>query len=147
VPLFGRKAPKPAKQVVAASPKAKPSTLPPLPRLGLTLTDDTAEFRGRGGEVVVVHGFDLEYKNGAGLPLSDDGAVDHRVYYFRVAGVAHHQVAAQSDSFAPLSQVFLVREPSNPADPNAIQVLSPTRECVGYVPRGAAAQMSALCKR
>jgi len=94
-----------------------------------------------------IHGFDLEYHSGKGLPLSDDGPVDDRVYYFRVAGMAHHQVAAQSDSFTPLSQVFLVREPTNAYDPNAIQVLSQTRENVGYVPRGAAAQMAALMKR
>jgi hypothetical protein len=56
-------------------------------------------------------------------------------------------VAAQSDSFTPMSQVFLVREPSNAHDPNAIQVLGRAGECIGYVPAGAAAKMSSLMKR
>jgi hypothetical protein len=112
----------------------------------MTLTDDTAELTGRDGAKVAVHGFDLECDE-AGLPLNDDGPVDIRVYYFRVAGVAHHQAAAQSDSFTPMSQVFLVHETSNADDPNAIQVLGHARECAGYVPRGAAAAMSSLMKR
>ena len=143
--LFGRKTSKPAARRTTAIP-AKPA-VPPLSNLELTLTDDTAKFRGRDGNDVAVHGFDLEYHNGRGLPLNDDGPVDDRVYYFRVAGVAHHQVAAQSDSFTPLSQVFLVRELSNTHDPNAIQVLGKTRECAGYVPSGAAAQMTSLMQR
>ena len=46
-----------------------------------------------------------------------------------------------------MSQVFLVREPSNAHDPNAIQVLGRAGECIGYVPAGAAAKMSSLMKR
>ena len=142
MPLFGHKAHKSATQRAAA----EPLPLPPLANLTMILTDDTAEFTGRDGAKVAVHGFDLEC-NGAGLPLSDDGPVDDRVYYFRVAGVSHHQAAAQSDNFTPMSQVFLVREPSNADDPNAIQVLGQAHECAGYVPTGAAATMSSLMKR
>jgi hypothetical protein len=145
VPLFGRKTSKrAAKRDIEKVTKAP--ALDPLANLTMTLTDDTAEFTGRDGAKVAVHGFDLEC-NGAGLPLSDDGPVDNRVYYFRVAGVSHHQAAAQSDSFTPLSQVFLVREPSNTHDPNAIQVLGKSRECAGYVPTGAAVQMSSLMQQ
>jgi hypothetical protein len=145
MPLFGHKSPKPTKQPAVAVP-ATPPPVPPLPNLQLALIDDTCKSSGRGGGLSI-HGFDLEYPNGKGLPLNADGPVDERVYYFRVAGVAHHEATAQSDSFTPLSQVYLVREPTNAYDPNAIQVLSQTRENVGYVPRGAAAQMAALMKR
>jgi hypothetical protein len=142
VPLFGRKSPKPAKPVAPAKP-----AVPALPNLELTLIEDTAQFRGRDGDFVDVHGFELAWPDGTGFPLSDDGPVDDRVYYFRVAGVTHHQATAQSDSFTPMSQVFLVPEPSNQYDPYAIQVLGAARECIGYVPSGLAPQVSSLMKR
>ncbi len=145
MPLFGRKTSKrAARRDIGKATKAP--ALDPLAHLTMTLTDDTAEFTGRDGAKVAVHGFDLQC-NGTGLPLSDDGPVDDRVYYFRVAGVSHHQAAAQSDSFTPLSQVFLVREPSNTHDPNAIQVVGKSRECAGYVPTGAAVRMSSLMQQ
>lgn len=118
----------------------------PLPVLHLTLIEDTAEFDGRDGPVSV-HGFDLQYPNGSGVPLSDDGPVEERVYYFRVAGISHHQANAQGPNFAPRSQVFLVREPTNTHDPNAIQVLGQKRQFIGYVPSGAAASMATLMKQ
>lgn len=129
MPLFGRK---PAKRGVE-----------PLPRLELKLIEDAAEFDGRDG-AVEVHGFDVEYPSGEALCLSDDSPVDKHVYYFRVAGLMHHQAAAQSENFAPTSQVFLLREPTNPHDPNAIQVLGQAREMIGYVPAEAAASMAAI---
>ncbi len=115
----------------------------PLPDLALTLIDHTSEYRGRDG-VVSVCGFDLQYRNGTDLIPSDYVPVANRVYYFRVAEVKYHETAAQSDSFTPLSQVFLVQEPSNAHDPNAIQVLGRAGECIGCVPKGAAAKMSSL---
>jgi hypothetical protein len=132
VALFGRK--------VAKAPVAL------LPRLELTLIDDTAEFEGHDGPVAV-HGFNLDDESGERLCLSDDGPIGDRLYYFRVAGLMHHQAAAQGEHFTPMSQVFLVREPTNVHDPNAIQVLGQGREFIGYVPREAAVSMSALMKR
>jgi hypothetical protein len=116
----------------------------PLPDLALTLIDHTSEYRGHDGGIVTVCGFDLQYRNGTDLVPSDYVPVANRVYYFRVAEVKYHETAAQSDSFTPLSQVFLVQEPSNAHDPNAIQVLGRAGECIGYVPKGAAAKMSSL---
>jgi len=52
--------------------------------------------------------------------------------------------AAQSKAFVPGAEILLAREPANTHDPNAVQVIDAHRNCVGYVPRGAAAQMSAL---
>jgi hypothetical protein len=43
--------------------------------------------------------------------------------------------------------VSLVRDPTNAHDPNAIQVLGRAGECIGYVPKGAAAKMSSLMKQ
>ena len=146
MPSFVHKTPKPAEEHAVAKP-AKQLAVTPLPDLALTLVDHTSTFRGPDGGVVTVHGFDLEYRNGIGMHPSDFGPVDDRVYYFRVAGVKYHETAAQSDSFTPMSQVLLVREPSNAHDPNAIQVIGRAGECIGYVPAGAAAKMSSLMKR
>jgi hypothetical protein len=142
VPPVGRRAPTSVKQLAVAKP-AKQLAVVPLPDLALTLIDHTSEYRGRDG-VVSVCGFDLQYRNGTDLIPSDYVPVANRVYYFRVAEVKYHETAAQSDSFTPLSQVFLVQEPSNAHDPNAIQVLGRAGECIGCVPKGAAAKMSSL---
>jgi hypothetical protein len=135
--------PTPVKQLAVAKP-AKQLALVPLPDLALTLIDHTSEYRGREGGVVTVQGFDLEYRNGTNLAPSDYVPVANRVYYFRVADVKYHEMAAQPNSFNPLSQVFLIRDPTNAHDPNAIQVLGRAGECIGYVPKGAAAKMSSL---
>ena len=142
MPPVGRRAPTSVKQLAVAKP-AKQLAVVPLPDLALTLIDHTSEYRGRDG-VVSVCGFDLQYRNGTDLIPSDYVPVANRVYYFRVAEVKYHETAAQSDSFTPLSQVFLVQEPSNAHDPNAIQVLGRAGECIGCVPKGAAAKMSSL---
>ena len=143
MPPVGRRAPTSVKQLAVAKP-AKQLAVVPLPDLALTLIDHTSEYRGRDGGVVTVRGFDLQYRNGTDLVPSDYVPVANRVYYFRVAEVKYHETAAQSDSFTPLSQVFLVQEPSNAHDPNAIQVLGRAGECIGCVPKGAAAKMSSL---
>jgi hypothetical protein len=142
----GHGAPTSVKQLAVAKP-AKQLAVVPLPDFALTLIDHTSEYRGRDGGVVTVHGFDLQYRNGIDLTLSDYVPVANRVYYFRVAEVKYHEMAAQSDSFNPLSQVSLVRDPTNAHDPNAIQVLGREGECIGYVPKGAAAKMSSLMKQ
>jgi hypothetical protein len=142
-PVGRRGPPTSVKQLAVAKP-AKQLAVVPLPDLALTLIDHTSEYRGRDGGVVTVCGFDLQYRNGTDLVLSDYVPVANRVYYFRVAEVKYHETAAQSDSFTPLSQVSLVQEPSNAHDPNAIQVLGRAGECIGYVPKGAAAKMSSL---
>ena len=142
MPPVGRRAPTSVKQLAVAKP-AKQLAVVPLLDLALTLIDHTSEYRGRDG-VVSVCGFDLQYRNGTDLIPSDYVPVANRVYYFRVAEVKYHETAAQSDSFTPLSQVSLVQEPSNAHDPNAIQVLGRAGECIGYVPKGAAAKMSSL---
>jgi hypothetical protein len=116
--------------------------LPPLPQLDLALSDDTVSGWGSHHELDI-HGFDVELPSGDPLHPSEDGPVADRVFFFRVAGVSHY-LAAQSDSFVPMAQVFLQREPNNPHDPMAIQVLGHDLKCAGYVPANLAVQMSAL---
>ncbi len=146
MPPVAHRAPTPAKHLAVAKP-AKQLAVVPLPDLALTLIDHTSAYRGRDGGIVTVCGFDLQFRNGTDLTPSDYVPVANRVYYFRVAEVKYHEMAAQSDSFTPLSQVFLVRDPLNAHDPNTIQVLGRASECIGYVPKGAAAKMSSLMKQ
>lgn len=122
---------------------AKSSGLPPLPFFEVTLTDDRHTFDGGDGEVTV-DGFDVDRHDGSPMYLSDDGPVDERVFYFRIAGVMHHQVGAQSTAFAPLAQVFLQPEPTNPQDPNAVRVTGQDGSFAGYAPRAVAAVLSQM---
>lgn len=133
-------------QAVPPPPPARPA-LPPLPALQVVLNDNRHAFGGSSGEEVDVDGFDIDRPDGSPVYLSEDGAIDDRVFYFRVAGVAHHKGGAQSPAFGPLAQVFLVREPENPADPNALRVIGQDQSCAGYVPRELAAIMTRLLAR
>lgn len=118
---------------------------PAVGRLTLEMIDDTDEFEGGPHRAVEVHGFDLNLPSGEPLLKSETGPVEERVFYFRVAGISHFEVDAQSPSFAPGQPILLVPEPSNPADPNAIRVMSPDMNLTaGYVPRAAAAVAAAL---
>ncbi len=59
---------------------------------------------------------------------------------FMVAGVAYEGRSVTVDRFVkPGSRVFLVREPMNPHDANAIQIVVPEGYRVGYIPRDWAA--------
>lgn len=96
------------------------------------------------GHKVTVDGFSLTKRDGSPVCLSDDWPINDRVFYFRVAGVMHHQAGAQSPAFAQPSQVVLVPEPTNPNDPNAIRVTGHDGFFAGYVPRTIAAVMCGL---
>ena len=64
-----------------------------------------------------------------------------------VSGVAgaehHHSEALQSDEAAAGRPLVLARDPANEHDPNAIRVLLPGGEQVGWVPRELAAELAA----
>lgn len=60
-----------------------------------------------------------------------------------VAGAARfHDDALQSSAVAPGAGLLLAREPSNEHDPNAIAVLLPGGEQLGWVPRAVAAELA-----
>ena len=103
------------------------------------MTDDRHDFEGGAHRDVHVDGFDLAHRDGSPIYVSDEGPVDERVFFFRVAGVGHHKGGAQSPAFAPMSQVLLVRERTNEVDPNVIRVLGRDRSMAGYVPASLAA--------
>lgn len=126
---------------------AQGQPMPPLPPFQAILTDDRHTFEGREHRDVTVDGFELARPDGSPLLLSSDGPVEQRVFYFRVTGVGHHQGGAQSTSFAPLSQIYLLREPANEADPNALRVVGEDAAFAGYVPRELAAIISPMVDR
>lgn len=52
---------------------------------------------------------------------------------FDIAGITHHKAAAMQRHGETLG--FLSAEPDNPYDHNAIRIMTPDWQCVGYVPR------------
>lgn len=52
-----------------------------------------------------------------------------------VAGLAHYQVESVSDQLLPGAPLLLQREPGNEHDALAIEVLTPARIKLGYVPQ------------
>jgi hypothetical protein len=60
-----------------------------------------------------------------------------------VAGARdHHAETLASGEVGPGRPLQLRRDPKNPHDPNAIAVLAPTGEQVGWVPREAASELA-----
>ena len=123
-----------------------PHALPTLPAFQAVLSDDQHTFRGSERNVTV-DGFELARPDGSPILLSSDGPVDERVFYFRVTGIGHHEAGAQAPSFAPLSQIYLVREPANLFDANALKVVGQDHAVAGYVPRDLAAIISPIVDR
>ena len=52
---------------------------------------------------------------------------------FQIAGITHHKEAALQRTGETLG--FLAPEPDNPYDANAIRIMTPDWQCVGYVPK------------
>ena len=52
---------------------------------------------------------------------------------FQIAGITHHKEAALQRTGETLG--FLAAEPDNPYDANAIRIMTPDWQCVGYVPK------------
>jgi len=62
----------------------------------------------------------------------------------RLAGVSFGNRQAMIAELQPGDQLWLLREPNNSYDRNAIQVVNGEGECVGYLPRDLAALMAPL---
>ena len=52
---------------------------------------------------------------------------------FQIAGITHHREAALNHLGEAMG--ILVAEPNNPYDANAIRIMTPDWQCVGYVPQ------------
>lgn len=62
-----------------------------------------------------------------------DGYVNLDYVEFNIAGITHHREAAMNHLGETMG--ILVAEPDNPYDSNAIRVMTPDWQCVGYVPK------------
>ena len=62
-----------------------------------------------------------------------DGYVDLDYIEFNIAGIIHHREAAMNHLGETMG--ILVAEPDNPYDANAIRIMTPDWQCVGYVPK------------
>lgn len=101
------------------------------------------------GGVVWVAGYTVvDPASGRYLARDDPALAARGLVVAGVAGTAHAEHASlQSEAVAPGNVLTLRREPANPHDPNAIAVLAPGGEQIGWVPRetaqGLAAQLDA----
>ena len=59
-----------------------------------------------------------------------------------VAGTRYHRYAAVAATLRAGDRLLLRREPGNPHDPNAVEIVTEGGEKLGYVPRGAAAALA-----
>lgn len=62
-----------------------------------------------------------------------DGYVDIDYIEFGIAGITHHSEVAMMHKGETCG--FLSAEPDNPYDSNAIRIMTPDWQCVGYVPK------------
>lgn len=62
-----------------------------------------------------------------------DGYSDLDYVEFNIAGITHHREAAMNHLGETMG--ILVAEPDNPYDANAIRIMTPDWQCVGYVPK------------
>jgi hypothetical protein len=67
-----------------------------------------------------------------------------RIQETHVAGLDYYDVLAHQHTLAPGAPLTLRREPENPHDANAIEVLTPSGAKLGYVPRHRNAPIAAL---
>ena len=62
-----------------------------------------------------------------------DGYVDVDYIEFDIAGITHHSEVAMMHIGETCG--FLAAEPDNPYDANAIRIMTPDWQCIGYVPK------------
>lgn len=111
--------------------KARDETEEQVKMIDLKLLPDDGSFSGDGAEIEV-RGFEVSTLDGQVLYLSDTGPVIEGLFYFRLAGATHHKDVNQLDGDLG-QQIFVMQEPKNPQDPDAIQVFH-QGNLVGYVP-------------
>lgn len=107
--------------------------------INLRLLDDEGSFSSDGNTEIEVRGFEVGTADNEMLYLSESGPVIEGLYYFRLAGATFHKGANRLDGNLG-QEILVVHEPTNPHDPNAIQVLFDS-EIVGYVPAELAKRM------
>ena len=97
------------------------------------------------GGVVWVAGYAVvDPASGRYLARDDPDLAARGLVVAGVAGAAHaDREALQSDDVAPGSVLTLRREPANAHDPNAIAVLAPGGEQIGWVARELAERLAA----
>jgi len=96
-----------------------------------------------GGQVWLAGYLPVDPVSGRWLAGDAPELLARGLHVARVAGAArHHAAALASDEVEPGRPLVLRREPDNPHDPNAIAVLTPGGEQVGWVPRDLAERIA-----
>jgi HIRAN domain len=96
--------------------------------------EDTHDFEASDGTRLWQIGFVPIDDDGDFLPEEDHHTSDPRCFFCHVAGVSYRRPALEAADLSPGAPLRLARERDNAHDPNAIAVLDPTGEQLGYVP-------------
>jgi restriction system protein len=96
--------------------------------------EDTHDFEASDGTRVWQIGFVPIDEDGDFLPEEDYRTSDPRCFFCHVAGVSYRRPALDAADISPGAPLRLARERDNPHDPNAIAVLAPAGEQLGYIP-------------
>lgn len=107
----------------------------PLPVTEI-LTDgaDNEPFMGHEGDLLAPAGLRLLTDEHDLIRPDNDGMILPGVFHFKVAGISHRRDAGRAASFVPKAQLFVLHEPTNRVDPNAIRVILGDGLHIGYVP-------------
>ena len=104
-----------------------------------TLKDSPVKFRALN------QGSTIDATEGQPLPLLENPMpADREVLCLTLKGTFRRDCQEGIEPLSPGDPVMLVREPTNPKDRNAIMVLSPTDELIGYVPAPVAATLAPI---
>jgi hypothetical protein len=96
--------------------------------------EDTHDFEASDGTRLWQIGFVPIDEDGDFLPEEDHETSDPRCFFCHVAGVSHRRAALEAADLSPGAPLRLVRERDNQYDQNAIAVLDPSGERLGYIP-------------
>lgn len=123
--LFGRK---------RASEELDDEDSPVHPLVVLNLIADDGQFGGDDGATISATGYMPLDDDDEPIHHSDHGPVIPGLFLFRIAGMSHHPVGAQSSAVSPFGDVFLFHEPDNEVDSNAVGIFTATMDRIGYAP-------------
>ena len=122
--------------------RGKPADEVPVQALPIWLLPNEGSFEADNGEITY-KGFDPFFDSECLRPLLLDQSQpgEPHIFYCRAVGVTHHPGDLQRPAFDVAAGIYLIPEPDNPVDPNAIAVKGLAGNApltAGYVPRNVA---------
>ena len=122
--------------------KTQPQAAPPS--ITLYLTEDEGDFEARDGHKIHAEGMDVyaDPERTREIDIDQEAPALPGVFHCKIVGVTRHAAVLQTPELDLWAQVLVRPEPSNPVDPNALAVITPSGKPVGYLPAELAAALS-----